>query len=237
MKPAARRAARTGGRIRRRNRARILEAAEAGVRREGFDGATHRRDRGPAGLPKANLHYYFATKEALYRAVIDRHPAALARAFDAYRAATTTRPRRWAAISGARCGTASSIRPSRIFAAEVIRGAPVIHDFLAGELRAWVEEQGRVIRRLDRRRPDGPGRAGPSVLHDLGGDPDLCRFRRPDHGRAGSQADRSRSGIGDGAAGGPAAAWGAACGREKPAQAAGSTGDFGQPSQACCLSG
>jgi TetR/AcrR family transcriptional regulator len=36
--------------------------------------------------------------------------------------------------------------PSRIFALEVIRGAPVIHDFLAGELRSWVEERSGVIR-------------------------------------------------------------------------------------------
>src|SRR5689334_23137134 len=35
---------------------------------------------------------------------------------------------------------------SRVFALEVIRGAPLLKDFLAGELKGWVEEKARVIR-------------------------------------------------------------------------------------------
>ena len=59
------------GRIRRRNRARILAAAEALFAVRGYSGATMAAIAARAGLPKANLHYYFGTKQALYRAVID----------------------------------------------------------------------------------------------------------------------------------------------------------------------
>jgi hypothetical protein len=35
---------------------------------------------------------------------------------------------------------------SRVFAQELLRGAPVVRDFLAGELKAWVEARSAVIR-------------------------------------------------------------------------------------------
>ena len=60
------------GRIAATNRARILAAAEEVFAREGFKGATTAAIAAAAGLPKANVHYYFATKEAIYRAVIGR---------------------------------------------------------------------------------------------------------------------------------------------------------------------
>lgn len=46
------------GQIRQANEALILAAAE--------------RVFAGAGLPKANLHYYFGSKQALYRTVLDR---------------------------------------------------------------------------------------------------------------------------------------------------------------------
>ena len=49
----------------------ILLAAEGIFARAGFSGATMADIAERAGLPKANLHYYFRTKAALYRAVLD----------------------------------------------------------------------------------------------------------------------------------------------------------------------
>jgi len=135
------------GRIRRRNRTRILGAAEEVFAEKGFDGATTAEIAERAGLPKANVHYYFGTKEAIYRAVIDGimelwleafgeiderdDPAeALARYIRAKVSYSRNRP-----------------LASRIFANEIIRGAPVLRDFLQGELRAWVDERARVLRR------------------------------------------------------------------------------------------
>ena len=57
--------------IRAENVAKILEAAEAVFATKGFSGATTAEIAARAELPKANLHYYFRTKQALYRAVLD----------------------------------------------------------------------------------------------------------------------------------------------------------------------
>ena len=55
--------------IRRENESLILKAAEKVFAEAGFGGATMQLIADLAGLPKANLHYYFPTKEALYRRV------------------------------------------------------------------------------------------------------------------------------------------------------------------------
>ena len=57
---------------RRQNEQAILEAAEKVFAEAGFGGATMQLIADMAGLPKANLHYYFATKEELYRKVVAR---------------------------------------------------------------------------------------------------------------------------------------------------------------------
>src|SRR5258708_8390582 len=62
--------ARTGN-IREANVARLLEAAETVFAERGFAGATTAAIARLANLPKANLHYYFPTKDALYRAALE----------------------------------------------------------------------------------------------------------------------------------------------------------------------
>ena len=58
------------GQIRVANEALILRAAERIFARNGFAGATMAAIAEASGLPKANLHYYFGSKEVLYRAVL-----------------------------------------------------------------------------------------------------------------------------------------------------------------------
>jgi TetR/AcrR family transcriptional regulator len=135
-----------GGRIRRRNRALILEAAEEVFAAKGFDGATTAEIAARAGLPKANLHYYFATKEAVYRAVIADTLHLWLSLFDHIAPDDDPAEALGGYIRRKMRHSFEHPLPSRIFALEVIRGAPVIHDFLAGELRVWVEERSAVIR-------------------------------------------------------------------------------------------
>lgn len=123
----------------------ILEAAEGVFADAGFEGASMSSIAAAAGLPKANLHYYFGTKEALYRAVLEgiltlwlsatdpiRPEADPAEALSAYVRAKM----RW-----------SRRRPqaSRVFANEVLHGAPYLQSYLAGPLRALVREKSAVI--------------------------------------------------------------------------------------------
>jgi TetR/AcrR family transcriptional regulator len=134
------------GMVRREATAAILAAAELVFSRGGFDGARMADIAAEARLPKANLHYYFGTKERLYAAVLEdivrqwldaaahwivpeRHPAeALAGYVRAKLAHAQARP-------GA----------SRIFAAELLRGAPLLMPFLRGELRRRVAAMASVI--------------------------------------------------------------------------------------------
>jgi len=60
-----------GGRLRRARVARILEAAVQVFAAKGFEGTTTTDIAERAELPKANIHYYFGTKEKIYRAVLD----------------------------------------------------------------------------------------------------------------------------------------------------------------------
>jgi TetR/AcrR family transcriptional regulator len=137
---------REGGRIRRRNRALILEAAEEVFAAKGFDGASTAEIAARAGLPKANLHYYFPTKEAVYRAVIADTLHLWLSLFDHIAPDDDPAEALGGYIRRKMRHSFEHPLPSRIFALEVIRGAPVIHDFLAGELRSWVEERSAVIR-------------------------------------------------------------------------------------------
>ncbi|MEO8669370.1 MAG: TetR family transcriptional regulator C-terminal domain-containing protein [Bauldia sp.] len=57
-------------RIRARNKAKILSAAVRIFAAKGFDGTSIAEIANLAGLPKANVYYYFKTKQAIYRTII-----------------------------------------------------------------------------------------------------------------------------------------------------------------------
>jgi TetR/AcrR family transcriptional regulator len=131
---------------RRDSTAAILAAAERVFARGGFGAARMAEIAAEAELPKANLHYYFGTKERLYRAVLER---ILTQWLDA--AAEWIVPERHPAEALAGYVRAKLLdarnRPgaSRIFAGEVLRGAPLLMPFLHGELRRRVEAMAAVI--------------------------------------------------------------------------------------------
>ena len=98
-----------------------------------------------SGLPKANLHYYFGSKDVLYRAVLARTlsdwlaPAQGITADADPRAALEQYIRVKMALS--------SERPdgSKVFANEMLNGAPVVKNILTTELRPLVVEKAGVI--------------------------------------------------------------------------------------------
>ena len=135
------------GRIRRQNEARILAAAETVFAEKGFEGATTAEIAAAAGLPKANVHYYFATKEAIYRAVLDRILTLWLAAFDPAAAGDDPAAVLAAYIAAKMRHSREHPAASRVFAMEIMRGAPVIRGFLEGELRAWVQRQAGLMQR------------------------------------------------------------------------------------------
>jgi TetR/AcrR family transcriptional regulator len=133
--------------IREENERAILEAAEWVFAGQGFAGATTAAIAQRAGVPKANLHYYFPTKEGLYRSVIKRVLTAwlaAAASFDASDDPTVA----LSAYIGAKMDLARDMPlATRIWSAEIMRGAPIIQDFLDTTLTEWVRSRERVVRR------------------------------------------------------------------------------------------
>jgi TetR/AcrR family transcriptional regulator len=133
--------------IRAENERNILEAAERVFAEAGFEGASTAAIARRAGVPKANLHYYFATKEILYRAVIERVLTAwlaAARSFDESDDPAEALSR----YIGAKMDLARSMPlGARIWTSEIMRGAPVIQDFLETTLMNWVQSRSLIVRR------------------------------------------------------------------------------------------
>ena len=132
-------------RVRAQNRLRILGAAEKVFARQGFKGARLMEIALEADLPKANLLYYFRSKEEIYRAVCqdiletwlgalgdisaeDKPDDALRQYIEAKMNLSLKRP-----------------NASKVFAMEIIAGAPVIGNYLTHDLKDWVDKQARVF--------------------------------------------------------------------------------------------
>lgn len=132
-------------RIQRKNRKAILDAALQVFSAHGFRGSTIDRIAERAGLSKPNLLYYFPSKQAIYVAVLEDTLAEwlqplreldpggdpieeIGRYISAKLEMSRTRP-----------------EASRLFANEILHGAPAIGDFLSGPLKELVEEKAAVI--------------------------------------------------------------------------------------------
>jgi len=135
-----------GGRIRQENEARILRAAEHVFARAGFAGATMAEIAVRAGVPKSNLHYYFRTKQALYRAVLAHTLQLWLSETDIINADEPPRQALEQYIRAKMRLSASHPDASRVFANELLHGAPEIADVLSGALRALVARKAEVIR-------------------------------------------------------------------------------------------
>jgi TetR/AcrR family transcriptional regulator len=137
--------AQSKGLIRQTNEALILLAAEKVFARAGFGGATMAAISEGSGLPKANLHYYFGSKDVLYRAV-------LAHILNDWLVPThgiTSEAEPRAALEEyirAKMDL-SAQRPdgSKVFANELLHGAPVVKELLSTELRQLVIDKAAVV--------------------------------------------------------------------------------------------
>ncbi|MFN6924068.1 MAG: TetR/AcrR family transcriptional regulator [Tabrizicola sp.] len=133
--------------IRRENERAILEAAEKVFAEAGFGGATMQLIADMAGLPKANLHYYFATKEDLYRRVVSRIFEIWLDAASSFDDAPGPVEGIGAYIDAKMDISRTHPHGSKVWASEVMHGAPVIQDYLETTLRDWTESRIAVIQR------------------------------------------------------------------------------------------
>ncbi len=131
--------------IRRENERVILDAAERVFAEAGFGGATMQLIADMAGLPKANLHYYFPTKEALYRRVVSQIFEIWLDAASSFDAATDPATGIGAYIDAKMEISRRHPHGSKVWASEVMQGAPVIQDYLETTLKDWTDNRIAVI--------------------------------------------------------------------------------------------
>ncbi|MGF6602594.1 TetR/AcrR family transcriptional regulator [Paraburkholderia sp. GAS448] len=131
--------------IRNTNEAHLLACAEAVFAERGLEGTSTAMIAERAGLPKANLHYYFPTKLDLYRRVLDDIFEEWYRAADTFDCSDDPVE----AIGGyVRAKMELSRRRplgSKVWANEIIHGATHMQDILAGRVKPWMETRVVVI--------------------------------------------------------------------------------------------
>jgi TetR/AcrR family transcriptional regulator len=189
-------------RIQRQKTEAILAAALDVFSAHGFGGATLDQIAEAAGLSKPNLLYWFASKEEVHRMLLTRlldtwlEPLAhLDEAGDPVAEIVAYVRRK---IEMAR----DYPRESRLFAGEILQGAPHIADVLAGPLKALVDGKAEVIRAWA-----ADGRIAPVDPHHLivsiwavtqhyaDFDAQLDAVLGPDHPTRFAEAERFLSGL------------------------------------------
>ena len=133
-------------RIQQRNRAAILSAGLDIFSQFGFRGATLDQIADAAGLSKPNLLYYFPSKEAIHTALLER---LLETWLDPLKALDGTGDPIGEIMGYAQRKLAMSRdypRESRLWANEILQGAPRIEDILKDDLKALVDEKAQIIK-------------------------------------------------------------------------------------------
>ena len=133
-------------RIQQRNRDLILEAGLEVFSTHGFRGATLDQIAKEAGLSKPNLLYYFPSKEAIHAQVLSGLMDTWLDPLRAVQAKGDPIPELLAYVERKLEMSRLYPRESRLFANEIVQGAPHMLDALKGDLKALVDEKVEIIR-------------------------------------------------------------------------------------------
>ncbi|RAH36745.1 TetR/AcrR family transcriptional regulator [Halomonas sp. SL1] len=135
-----------GGAIRRRNEQAILAAAERVFARHGYRGASVQEIAEQAGLPKSNVLYYMGSKCRLYVRLLEQVMERWNAMLDDISADDDPAEVLSAFIRSKMWMSRRHPEGSRLFASEIIGGAPFLQEYLSGELRDWVHSRAAVFR-------------------------------------------------------------------------------------------
>ncbi|AOJ33238.1 TetR/AcrR family transcriptional regulator [Burkholderia metallica] len=131
--------------IRESNEAHLLACAEAVFAERGLDGASTAMIAERAGLPKANLHYYFPTKLALYRRVLDDLFEDWHRAAGSFEADDDPVVAIGAYVRAKMALSRRRPLGSKVWANEIIHGAEHMQDILSERVKPWFDTRVKVI--------------------------------------------------------------------------------------------
>ncbi len=137
---------RKASRIRRKNEQLIIAAAEEEFANSGFKGASMNNIAQRAGLPKANIHYYFNSKLELYAAVLSGIIELWDGALNELRAEDDPATALARYIAAKMRFSRDNPLSSRIFAIEIINGAPNLIGYFDEDYRRWFRSRTEVFR-------------------------------------------------------------------------------------------
>lgn len=138
-------AARPAGRIRQKNEQAIIQAAEDEFARHGFKGTSMNTIAVNAGLPKANLHYYFTNKLGLYVAVLSNIIELWDSTFNTLSADDDPAQALSRYIRAKMEFSRRNPQASRIFAMEIISGGQCLTDYFSQDYREWFKGRAAVF--------------------------------------------------------------------------------------------
>ncbi len=141
---AAKKKTRTSSK-REKNYATILDAAEQLFAANGYDGASMSNIAQAAEVPKANVLYYFKSKEILYQEVLNRILSAWNLGLDGLSEKDDPALVLGDYIEQKVRQSCAAPHQNRLFATEIIRGAPVLASHLKTAMRPWFREKALVI--------------------------------------------------------------------------------------------
>ncbi|MDY7117298.1 TetR/AcrR family transcriptional regulator [Halomonas sp. SSL-5] len=135
------------GATRERNEREILAAAERVFAAHGYRGASLADIAEQAGLPKSNVLYYMGSKRGLYVRLLERMMARWNALLDDISVEDDPAEVLEAFIRSKMRLSRRHPEGSRLFAAEILGGAPFLQEYLRGDLRDWVQARATIFRR------------------------------------------------------------------------------------------
>ncbi|PAJ75032.1 TetR family transcriptional regulator [Pseudoalteromonas sp. NBT06-2] len=133
------------GRIRQQNQVVIIAAAEEEFLTFGFKGASMKRIAERAELPRANIHYYFKNKLDLYGAVLGDIVEVWDATVSDINADDDPRETLTTYIRAKVMSSKNNPNASRIFASEMVHGAPHLSHFLNHNFRTSIKHKADAI--------------------------------------------------------------------------------------------
>ena len=133
-------------RIQREKREVILDAALQVFSENGFRGATLDQIAAVAGLSKPNMLYYYASKEMIYRTLLNRLLEAWLQPLENIDPSGDPHKEIMRYINAKLEFSRMYPRESRLFAIEILNGAPRLSGELDGPLKVLVDRTARLFR-------------------------------------------------------------------------------------------
>ncbi|WNC72692.1 TetR/AcrR family transcriptional regulator [Thalassotalea psychrophila] len=133
------------GNVRQKNKSLIFNAAKKEFVTYGFKGASIKRIAERANIARANIHYYFQDKTDLYQQLLSNIIEVWNRDYDTLNADQEPKAALSSYIRAKVMHSKNDPDSSRIFASELIHGAPVLEEYLNTDFREWLQSKVAVI--------------------------------------------------------------------------------------------